>query len=181
MAEFDEVLISLARFRGIMYCMYIQFAPSNSQLPGIWRSSGAAPGSSADVAHRKAIGLPAAVLRLRYAGVFLPVHLIRPRMRFGLIVSSEGEGRRWSVNLHPSSGEPGTVLPTLADASMSKRRDDGAFLLVGLEWDDGYLRRWRQTWLCAPSEELAEQVLGGIRLWLEDQYERARRAELRRP
>lgn len=118
--------------------------------------------------------------RLRYTGVFLPVHLVRPRLRSGLVVSKEGEGQQWTVSLHLESGDPAMLLRALMNASVRKRREDGAYLLDGREWDEAFLRRWPQTWLCAPSRQVAESALETMREWLEARYELARGAKSRR-
>ncbi|WP_159502682.1 hypothetical protein, partial [Microbacterium sp. 18062] len=140
--------------------MDIQHPPVRPvQLPGICRSSGAAPGSAADIAHRRAGGVPMFVGRLRYSGFFLPAHLVRPHLLFGLVVSKEEEGQRWTVSLHPEDGDTRRLLRALMHASVRKRREDGAYLLDGKEWDEAFLRQWPQTWLCAPSKQMAEHAL----------------------
>ncbi|WP_139160386.1 hypothetical protein [Paracidovorax valerianellae] len=52
-----------------------------------------------------------------------------------------------------------------------KRRDDGAVLLAGYEYDEGHLDRWVQTWLCAPNAEIGLAALRGMDRWLCERYE----------
>ena len=95
-------------------------------------------------------------------------------MPSGLLISKEGEGGRWSINLHPMNGGLESFLPTLSSAKLVKGRDDGGMLIEGLEWDEGALDQWRQTWLCAPTVRLAEDALEAMAPWLEAHYNRAR-------
>ena len=138
-------------------------------LPGITPSSASAPGSLADNASRKKHGMLACVVPLRFAGVFLPVQLLRRRpMRVALLVSSHFNGA-WTTSLYDRDGEH-QLLHGLWHARVVKRRDGGTMMLSGLEWDDGFLRQWPQSWLCAPSEKNADMVLGHLSPWLRQRY-----------
>lgn len=130
----------------------------------------AAPGSWADNESRRVAGVPACVIRLRFAGVFLSMRLVMNRpMPTGLLISGEHEGK-WTVNLYPSDGQNKPLLHSLLQARIVKNRDDGCRLIAGLEWDEGYLRRWPQTWLCAPTQDAAVKELYAMTWWLNARY-----------
>lgn len=141
-------------------------------FPGIIeKGSGAAPGSARDNELRRAVGHRACVVRLRYAGVFLPVKLIELRpMLEGLVVTTRLDGSGWLVRLHPLDGGINCLLRDLSNARVLRHRSDGSWLIEGEEWDEGYLKRWPQTWLCAPSLETAGALLDGMSCWLSARY-----------
>lgn len=171
MTEFAGFLRSREKVFGIMTV----FAYSDfMNLPGITRPIGAAPGSLADNANRRTGGVPACVIRLRFCGVYLPRRYIRERaMPTGLLISKEYDDGKWGLTLHPMDGALTPILDGLSSPAVVKRRADGAMLIEGLEWDEGRLDRWRQTWLCAPTMPLAESALDAMATWLEAQYNRA--------
>jgi hypothetical protein len=71
------------------------------------------------------------------------------------------------------------LIRTLAKArQIGHERGDGCRLLSGLEWDEGYLQRWAQTWLCAPNYDVGVEALQRMDEWLNQRYERRLR-ELR--
>lgn len=90
-------------------------------------------------------------------------------MPTGLLISSEHDGA-WSVHLYPPDGQDRHLLRGLNGARIVKERDDGCRLIAGLEWDEGYLRRWPQTWLCAPTQEAAVAELYAMSWWLNARY-----------
>lgn len=138
-------------------------------LPGITPSSDSAPGSLADNANRKKHGLLACVVPLRFAGVFLPVQLLRRRpMPVALVVSTQFNGV-WTTSLYDREGDR-QLLHGLWHARVVKRRDACTMVLAGSEWDDGFLRQWPQSWLCAPSEQSANVLLGHLSPWLRQRY-----------
>lgn len=140
-------------------------------LPGFYSSTGLAiPGSSSDVAQRKAAGWPCHVFRLRYNGVFIPQSLVlgRPIVEGLLVSTREGDG--WTVNLHELSGSTTKLLRCLSAARLVKERHDDCRMLAGLEWDEGYLRQWQQTWLCSASQVTGLEVLQQLGPWLRSKY-----------
>ncbi len=141
-------------------------------LPGVHRGGHqGAPNSEADKAARRSVGAPSCVIRLRFTGSFLPVHLIQRRpWPTGLFVSQQHEGGWWSASLHPFDGDLSPILRPLSDARVVKERDDGCLLVAGMEWDFGYLKRWPQTWLCGPDEEVARAALFDADRWLRSNY-----------
>ncbi|WP_169167653.1 hypothetical protein [Acidovorax sp. SRB_24] len=87
----------------------------------------------------------------------------------GLLISTSApEG--WMVNLHPMDGDTSVFLRQLSDAHMVKRRSDGCMVIAGMEWDEGYLRRWPQTWLCGPTQTEAIAATNALSAWLEARY-----------
>lgn len=111
------------------------------------------------------------MLPLRFTGVFLPARLLRLRpVLAGLIVTTEDSPGDFSVALHPMDGDTRILWRSLARARVVNKRDDGATLLSGIEWDEGYLQLWPQTWLCAGSHELLLSALSDIGPWLDSQY-----------
>lgn len=138
-------------------------------LPGTTPSSAAAPGSPADNANRKKHGLLACVVPLRFAGVFLPAQLLRRQpMSVGLVVSKQYDGV-WTASLYDREGEC-QLRHGLWHARVVKRRDANTMVLAGLEWDDGYLGQWPQSWLCAPTVDSANAVIGHMSPWLHRRY-----------
>lgn len=159
-------------------------AAENPDLPGIYHGHCgiAAPGTDADNASRRTAGWPAHVFRLRYVGLFLSRNRVlgRPQGRQdGLLVCTKSREGDWLADLHPPSGELRNLLQTLRHVRLIKRRDDGCVLLAGLEWDEGCLRQWPQTWLCGPTLEAAGAALNSMDAWLTHQYEAARRTKQR--
>ncbi len=139
------------------------------QLPGITPSSGAAPGSPADRANRRNHALSACVAPLRYAGVFLPAQLLQLRpVAAGLIVSTQFSGV-WTTSLYDMEGHR-ELRHGLAHARVVKRRDAGTMVLAGVEWDEGFLRQWPQSWLCTRTVEDAHAVIGHMSPWLRERY-----------
>ena len=139
------------------------------QLPGITPSSGSAPGSLADIANRRKHGLSACVVPLRYAGVFLPAQLLQRRaVLAGLVVSTQYSWV-WSTSLYDREGEHELRHP-LTHARVVKRRDAKTMVLAGVEWDEGFLQQWPQSWLCAPTVETARELLGHLSPWLRRRY-----------
>ncbi len=53
-------------------------------------------------------------------------------------------------------------------------------LLRGVEWDEGELRRWPQTWLCCPDAAGIDPALQLMQSWLERRYAAAK-AQIERP
>jgi hypothetical protein len=154
--------------RSAVYLYSIRLVPVMN-LPGITPPSAAAPGSLKDNANRKKHGLLACVVPLRFSGVFLPVQLLRCRpMPVALLVSSQFSGA-WITSLYDREGER-KVMNELWHARVVKRRDASTVVLAGLEWDDGFLRQWPQSWLCAPSQENADLLLGHLSPWLRRRY-----------
>lgn len=153
---------------GAVYLSSIATKPTMN-LPGITPSSGAAPGSLADKANRTKHGLLACVVPLRFAGVFLPVQLLRQRpLRMALLVSTQFDGA-WTTSLYDREGDR-QLMHGLRHARVVKRRDAGTMVLAGVEWDDGFLQQWPQSWLCAPSEKSADVLLGHLSPWLRQRY-----------
>lgn len=139
------------------------------QLPGITPSSSAAPGSPADRANRRKHGLSTYLVPLRYAGVFLPAQLLQRRpVAAGLIVSTQFSGV-WTTSLYDSEGHH-ELRHALFQARVVKRRDSCTMVLAGFEWDDGFLRQWPQSWLCAPTVDAANVLLGHLSPWLRQRY-----------
>jgi len=139
------------------------------QLPGITPSSGAAPGSLADNANRRKHGLSACVVPLRFAGVFLPAQLLQRRpAAAGLIVSAQFSGV-WTTSLFDLEGQH-ELRHGLTRARVVKRRDACTMVLAGFEWDEGFLRQWPQSWLCAPTAAAANVLLGHLSPWLRQRY-----------
>ena len=140
-------------------------------LPGmVIKGNGATPGSAQDNELRRVVGHRAFVIRLRYSGVFLPEKLIKGRpVQEGLLVSTCLDGR-WTLRLHPLDGSSDCLLRDLSDANTLRQRPDGSWLIDGEEWDEGYLRRWSQTWLCAPSLQAGADLLCGMSSWLRARY-----------
>lgn len=138
-------------------------------LPGITPPSSAAPGSQADQANRRIHGLLACVVPLRFAGVFLPAQLLRRRpMPIGLLVSTQYE-RAWTTSLYDMEGDR-QLQGGLWHARIAKRRDASTMVLAGSQWDEGFLRRWPQSLLCAPSVDSANAVIGHMSPWLNQRY-----------
>ena len=130
----------------------------------------AAPGSWADNESRRVAGVPACVVRLKFSGVYLCLRLLMERpMPTGLLISSEHRGA-WSVHLYPPDGQDRHLLLGLLNARIVKQREDGCRLISGLEWDEGYLQRWPQTWLCAPTQDAAVAELYAMSWWLNARY-----------
>lgn len=141
-------------------------------LPGYFPRNSAGPGTDTDNALRRRAGWPGVVIRLRFLGHYLPMHLILARPNpSGLVISEEFEGV-WSVDLHPESGVDQKLLHTLMEAREVRRRPDGCILLTGMEWDEGYLGRHQQTWLCAPEWSVGMGALQEMSAWLKAQYPR---------
>lgn len=139
------------------------------QLPGITPSIGAAPGSPADRANRRKHGLSACLVPLRYGGVFLPAQLLQRRpVATGLIVSTQFSGV-WTTSLYDSEGHC-ELRHALFQARVVKRRDATTMVLAGVEWDEGFLRQWPQSWLCASTVEAANVLLGHLSPWLRQRY-----------
>lgn len=139
------------------------------QLPGITPSSGAAPGSPADRANRRKHGLSACLVPLRYAGVFLPAQLLQRRpVAAGLIVSTQFSGV-WTTSIYDSEGHH-ELRHALFQVRVVKRRDACTMVLAGVEWDEGFLRQWPQSWLCTRTVEAAHAVIGHMSPWLRERY-----------
>lgn len=140
-------------------------------LPGAYNLGRASPGSDADRALRARAGYPAVVMRLRYHGVYLPVSLIKSRpIPLGLVISQEVDSNNWHVTINPITGHASPLLPVLTNAELRRRGDGGMVLVDGREWDDGYLDRWPQTWLIAPTMDLGELALENMAGWLQARY-----------
>lgn len=155
--------------KGMAVYSYSIAATHTMNLPGITPSCGAAPGSLADKANRKEHGLLACVVPLRFAGVFLPVQLLRQRpLRVALLVSTQFNGT-WTTSLYDREGDR-QLMHELWHARVVKRRDSGTMVLAGSEWDEGFLQQWPQSWLCTPSEKSAEVLLGHLSPWLRQRY-----------
>ncbi|MBV7543727.1 hypothetical protein [Acidovorax sp. sic0104] len=138
-------------------------------LPGITPSSCASVGSAAHKENRRAHGLQSCVVQLRFAGVFLPAPLLRTRpVLAGLLVSTSYD-RVWRSDLCDQAGDRYLLLG-LASPRIAKKRNAQTFVLSGLQWDEGYLQRWPQSWLCAPSAEVAQLVLNDLSSWLMKRY-----------
>lgn len=143
-------------------------------LPGRYLPGGSAPGSASDLAGRMTAGWPATVLRLRFAGVYLPITLLNERPRHsGLVLTTNSYGDD-DVSFVSASDVRRTMLPDLGRARMVKAREDGALLIEGIEWDEGQLRRWSQTWLCCPDAAGIDTALQLMCGWLDRQYAAAK-------
>jgi hypothetical protein len=141
-------------------------------LPGLFKLTGyTALESDGHRQQRRAAAWHGWVFRLRFNGVFLTQHLIisRPCLQ-GLVVSTGNAEGRWCTDLHADDARQGKLLRTLMDVRMVRQRDDGCVLMRGLEWDEGYLQRWRQTWLCAPTYQVGISALGEMDSWLKARY-----------
>lgn len=139
-------------------------------LPGIYERGVNSPGSLGDNIARRQSGWPGFVYRLRFCGVYLRRTIILQRYNpQGLVVCSQFD-KQWQANLHDPSGSLDELLHGLADVRLVKQRADGCQLLAGVEWDDGYLERWPQTWLCAPTRAAGEAALNEMHDWLQARY-----------
>ncbi|MDZ7863524.1 hypothetical protein [Acidovorax sp.] len=74
------------------------------------------------------------------------------------------------MTINSIAGVKSHVLPALTNAQLRKLSDEGMILIDGREWDDGYLDRWPQTWLIAPTMDLAELALENMAAWLKARY-----------
>lgn len=135
------------------------------------RPSHATPNSEHDKACRRSAGWSAHMLPLRFTGVFLPARRLRLRaVLAGLIVTTEDSPGDFCVSIHPSDGDTRKLCHPLAQARVVKKRDDGATLLGGVEWDEGCLQQWPQTWLCGPSLAVVTAALNSMSPWLSERY-----------
>lgn len=138
--------------------------------PGRYRRGECAPGSEYDRNAQRAAGWRATVLRLRFCGVYLPERLLNEQRHMsGLIVSMDGYDAGYSVHLIDEAGGR-EITRGLRGATVLKRRSDGAMLLRGVEWDEGYLRQWPQTWLCCETPDAMPSVLRQMGAWLDARY-----------
>lgn len=139
-------------------------------LPGVFRAPSSSPGSSNWLQNLKAAGWPCRVYRLRFCGVYLLRTLILGRSNpRGLLVCTDVEGV-WHAGLHETEGRCDRIMQGLLHARVLRQRPDGCVLIGGLEWDDGMLEQWPQTWLCAPTSAKAEAALNGLHDWLAARY-----------
>lgn len=142
-------------------------------LPGIFRQTGpVAPGSARDIEDRKAAGMPAYVYRLRFIGRYIRRYNIMERSSGGAggLLISEQVAQNWRCTLVAPNEPMNSRLPVLLDPCVVQRHDDGRLLLAGTEWDEGYLRRWPQTWLVGKDKDQAYDWLGGLEKWLEGRF-----------
>lgn len=140
------------------------------RLPGVPRPFAGPPNCLGDKANRIAAGVPAFVAELRFSGVFLPARLLHRRaIPQGLLVSTH-QASGWGTSLHPLDGDIWPLLNNLSRARVVRQRADGVMLLGGVQWDAGYLQRWPQTWLCAPSEAAAISAIDHLQPWLDGRY-----------
>lgn len=138
-------------------------------LPGLVPPIAAAPGSAADLHAQVRAAWHGHVLRLRFCGVYLPVQLLRGRPVVpGLIVSRKFDGGQ-RTRLMDAACEH-QLLPELFNPVVLKRRIDGSMLIQGLEWDEGHLQQWPQTWLAAQTPEEAVEIMQGMAGWLKSRY-----------
>ncbi|MDZ7862688.1 hypothetical protein [Acidovorax sp.] len=140
-----------------------------NDLPGQILQSSGAPGSQADIQARLDGAWQGLVLRLRYAGVYMPVQILRDRpVARGYVVSLQFD-RAWFSKVYASDGKA-ELLRQLMDPVVRKKRADGCLLVDGKEWDEGYLQQWEQTWLLAPTPQLMQRALSGMESWLRARY-----------
>lgn len=148
-------------------------------LPGRYRSEGCAPGSERERQGQVEAGWRTTMLRLRFCGVYLSVPMLRSvHCVTGLLVTTRAyENDRVDI---VDPGGTGPITRGLGQVEMLRMREDGSMLLRGLEWDEGDLRRWPQTWLCCPDRAGIDAALVPMASWLGQRYAAAK-AAIERP
>lgn len=147
--------------------------------PGVCRTS-ATPGSTNAAEALSACAWPAWVAELRFCGIYLPAQLIASRrISAGHLVSLDANIGIWHCHLFtdkPSSIYDPARIHGLFNVHKVRRSGDNTYLLHGEAWDDGYLRSWPQTWLCAGNKERVLNTLDGMAAWLQEHYRGTYRA-----
>lgn len=149
-------------------------------LPGRYKRDGCSPGSLREREGHLDAGWPVTMLRLRFCGVYMPVHTLRRVHRVtGLLLTTNecGDDR---VHIIDPGGSGNELTRGMIRVEMLKARTDGSMLLQGVEWDEGELRQWPQTWLCCPDAAGIDPALQLMQSWLNRQYAAAK-AQIERP
>ncbi|MEG0976705.1 MAG: hypothetical protein RSF42_18570 [Comamonas sp.] len=145
-------------------------------LPGRYRAGFSAPGTEGDLKARQKEGYDMFVLRLRFCGVYLPDFLLKHRpVVHGMLNTLKSPDGSDHV-LHVERERPMKLLgQALEQAVVWKEHDNGSLLLRGVEWDEGELQQWPQTWLCCNEAKGVANALKVLAPWLEKQYARVKR------
>ncbi len=151
-----------------------KFAGEN--LPGLYLGM-ATPGTELDLEGKRRVGCDAYVLRLRFNGVYLPAEILARRAKStGMLLSTpmtDGSFQTWLVDRN----EPmRLIIHGLERVEVWRQRQSGTLLLRGLEFDEGELQRWPQTWMCGTNLREMQEILGEMSPWLSAKYREVKRA-----
>ncbi|MFA9288142.1 hypothetical protein ACCQ08_25455 [Comamonas sp. SY3] len=147
---------------------------SEQDLPGLYMSH-ASPGTPMDLEGKCRVGWDLYVLRLRFNGVYLTRDLLQRRPRhFGMALSVR-ESRGNDTWLVDRKDPMRLLIQALQEAHVLRRRESGALLLRGMEFDEGELQAWPQTWICAANPTEIDNIVREMEPWLRARYEAIKR------
>ena len=119
----------------------------------------------------RAAAWPGRVVELRFCGVYLPAALILRRpLHSGWIVSRDVGPNEWRADLHASLDDDRTPINGLHEIKSIRQNAGGTYLMQGMAWDAGYLKRWQQDWLCGPDDASVSAALQKMEHWLRQRY-----------